>query len=265
MLEALIFDVDGTIAETEDLHRRAFNLAFRFHGIDIAWDAREYRRLLEVAGGKERISRSLAEHGDPRPAGQVAFLHATKTQFYERLLADEGAPWRPGVARLMAEARQMGMRLAIATTTTEANLDPLFAPVAGKGWRALFDAIVAGDAVARKKPAPDVYQEALRRLDVKPGHAVAFEDSPAGVESARRAGLRVIATRSAWHPHADLGDADLLLEHLGDCGRLWDQVHPLINRRWLSAKALVAWHRRGLEAAQSDAAADFVSTLQVSR
>ena len=244
MIEALVFDVDGTVAETEDLHRRAFNLALREHGFDIAWDAREYRRLLRVPGGKERISRSLAEHGVPRPAAEVAQIHARKTAIYEALLAEEGAPWRPGVRRLMGEARRAGWMLAIATTTTEANLEPLFAPVLGRGWWGQFDAVVAGDAVPRKKPAPDAYLEALRRLRTRPASAVAFEDSAHGVEAARRAGVAVVATPSRWLAGDDLTGADLVLEHLGDVGELWPQPHPLLRNRWLSAKALAAWHER---------------------
>jgi len=244
MLDALLFDVDGTVAETEGVHRRAFNLAFARHGIDIAWDAREYRRLLRVHGGKERIGRSLAEHETPLAREEIARIHATKTAIYESLLAAEGAAWRPGIARLMGEARRRGLRLAIVTTTTEANLDPLFAPVMGRGWRAAFDAIVAGDAVARKKPAPDGYLEVLKRLGARARRCVAFEDSAPGVQAARDAGCPVVSTRSRWLADDDLRAADLQLEHLGDVGMLWEREHPLLRQRWLSAKALIAWHRR---------------------
>lgn len=243
MLEALIFDVDGTIAETEELHRRAFNLAFARHGIELAWDARAYRRLLRIAGGKERIARSLAEHGREVPASKLVQVHEAKTRFYEMLLAGAGAPWRPGVRRIMDEARHEGRALALATTTTEANLEPLFAPHLGAAWRSRFGAVVAGDQVPAKKPAPDVYVEALRRLGVAAANAVAFEDSAAGVEAARAAGLAVVATPSEWLDGDDLGDADLVLENLGDSGRPWQREHPLLAERWLSARALAAWHR----------------------
>jgi HAD superfamily hydrolase (TIGR01509 family) len=244
MLELLVFDVDGTVAETEDLHRRAFNLAFSRHGLGIDWDEREYRRQLRIPGGKERIARALAEREAPRPAAQVAEIHATKTRFYDLLLEGEGAPWRPGVCRLMDEARRLGLRLAIATTTTESNVDRLFSPVLGAGWRARFDAVLAGDAVARKKPAPDIYLEVLRRLKVRPDHAVAFEDSAAGVEAASRAGLAVVATPSRWLADDDLSAADLVLDHLGEPGGPWVECHPILRERWLSANLLAAWHAR---------------------
>ena len=242
MLDALLFDVDGTVAETESLHRRAFNLAFDRHALGLRWDAREYRRLLRVHGGKERIGRSLAEHEMPRPSEDIARVHATKTAIYEAILAAEGAPWRPGIERLMSEAKRRGIRLAIATTTTEANLEPLFAPVLGRSWRNSFAAIVAGDAVAHKKPAPDIYVEVVKRLQTKPERCIAFEDSAAGVASARAAGCFVVATRSDWLSADDLREADLQIEHLGDPGCLWDQQHPALRRRWLSVKALIAWH-----------------------
>ena len=244
MLEALVFDVDGTVAETEDLHRRAFNLAFAEHGVELHWDAREYRRLLRVHGGKERIALALGEREISRSAQEVAGIHATKTRFYAELLAAEGAPWRPGVRRLMDEARRRGMKLALATTTTEANLEPLFAPVMGPKWRRGFDAIVSGDAVARKKPAPDAYLETLARLRVPAGRAVAFEDSHAGVQAASRAGLAVIATPSSWLQEDDVSGARMVLWHLGDAGQLWDEKHPVLKERWLSARSLAEWHRR---------------------
>jgi HAD superfamily hydrolase (TIGR01509 family) len=253
MLEAIIFDVDGTVAETEDLHRRAFNIAFTRHGVDLAWDAREYRRLLRVPGGKERIARSLAEHETPRPLAEIAAIHATKTEIYTSMLAAEGAPWRPGVLRLMRDGRRLGLKLAIATTTTEANLDPLFGPVLGPAWRLYFAAIVAGDAVPRKKPAPDIYIEVLKLLGRKASQCVAIEDSAAGVQSARAAGCAVVSTRSRWLPDDDLDEADLRLEHLGDVGALWEREHPLLRTRWLSAKGLTIWHERLVESALAPA------------
>jgi HAD superfamily hydrolase (TIGR01509 family) len=226
MLEALIFDVDGTVAETEDLHRRAFNLAFARHGMDFAWNEPDYRRLLRTSGGKERIARAIAERGARLPAEDIAAIHATKTAIYEELLRVEGVAWRPGIQALMAEGRARGLGLALATTTSDANLEPLLRPVLGERWRASFAAIVTGDQVPRKKPAPDVYVETLRRLRVGAADAMALEDSRAGVEAARAAGVPVVAVPSYWLAGDDLSQADLVVEHLGD------------------AEALIAWHAR---------------------
>ena len=224
MLEALIFDVDGTVAETEDLHRRAFNLAFARHGLDMAWNEPDYRRLLRTSGGKERIARAIAERGAKLPSEDIAAIHATKTALYDELVRGEGVRWRPGIQALMAEGRARGLGLALATTTSDANLEPLFRPAMGERWRASFAAIVTGDQVPRKKPAPDVYIETLRRLRVAAADAIAFEDSRAGVEAARAAGVPVVATPSYWLAGDDLSQADLVVDHLGD------------------AEALIAWH-----------------------
>lgn len=242
MLEALIFDVDGTVAETEDLHRRAFNFAFELHAVELAWDEREYRRMLRVHGGKERIAAALAELGVFRPAGEVAAIHDAKTRYYTSLLGSARQPWRPGVHRLMDEARAAGMRLALCTTTSGPNLDPLFTPALGPAWRARFAAVVTGDMVPRKKPWPDAYLEALRRLQVEAGQAVAFEDSAAGVAAARAAGIAVVATPSSWLPDDDLSAADLVLEHLGDADRPWSESRPALGGRMLRAAGLAAWH-----------------------
>ncbi len=249
MLEALIFDVDGTVAETEGLHRRAFNVAFEESGLGLRWDEDEYRRLLAVAGGRERIARSLAERGRALGGEAIARAHAAKTRHYAALLAREGVPWRPGVRRILGEARRAGVRLALATTTSEANLAPLFAPVLGPRWRSWFAAVVTGEAVARKKPAPDAYHAALAALALDPARAVAFEDSAHGVAAARAAGVPVVAAASRWLPADDLSAADLVLPHLGDADAPWDAPHPALGTRRLSVRGLAAWHARRFAAA----------------
>jgi len=228
MLEALIFDVDGTVAETEDVHRRAFNLAFERHGLEFSWEPDEYRRLLAVPGGRERIAFAMARTGWPVDPAEVVAVHASKTGFYAMILASEGVPWRPGVKRLMEEAWSTGRAVALATTTSAENLEPLFAPVMGVGWRGHFAAIVTGAMVVRKKPAPDAHLEALRRMGVTAGCAVAFEDSALGVAAAVAAGIAVVATPSEWLSGDDLSHADLLL-----AGGIGD----------LTIQALASWHR----------------------
>jgi len=244
MIEALIFDVDGTVAETEELHRRAFNLAFDDHEVELAWDAAEYRRLLRVAGGRERIARALNDLGVWHSPEEIRAIHAAKTRHYARLLGSRATPWRPGVRRLMGEARIAGVRLALATTTSQANLEPLFAPVLGAGWRTHFGAIVAGDMVPRKKPAPDVYVEALWRMGLQPEDAVAFEDSSAGVAAARAAGLAVVAAPSEWLDEDDFSHADVVVDHLGDPANPWPARHPVLGERWLGLGALARWHEQ---------------------
>lgn len=212
MIRALIFDVDGTLAETEDFHRRAFNLTFSEAGLDWYWDVPLYTRLLAVTGGKERITHFMQERREIRLSERaIADLHQRKTALYAAMIAGGAVTLREGIPELIAEAMRAGHRLAIATTTSLANVEALLASRFGPGWRAVFPIIVAGDMVARKKPAPDVYLEALRQLDLPAGACIALEDSANGIAAARGAGLRVLARASRYLPEDDLSAADRVL------------------------------------------------------
>lgn len=195
-LEALIFDVDGTLAETEELHRRAFNEAFAAAGLTWAWSQDDYRRLLKTTGGKERIQRYTAEIG--ATGIDVAALHGAKTARYTALMAAGGVALRPGIARLINEARVAGCRLAIATTTSRPNVDALIAATLGVPSEAIFEVIAAGDEVAAKKPAPDVYLLALERLNQPAAACMALEDSQNGLRAARAAGLACLVSPSVY-------------------------------------------------------------------
>lgn len=217
MIEALIFDVDGTLAETEDLHLRAFNETFADCGLAWRWSEVQYQHLLGVTGGKERITAFQRETGHQvLTATDIAALHAMKTARYESLVRPAGIRLRPGCADIIAEARVRGLKLAVATTTTFANVDALCRATIGKRATDIFDAIAAGDEVARKKPLPDVYWLALNRLKVAPESCIAFEDSGNGVAAARAAGVYVAACPSRFTDAADLQDADQVLHSFRD-------------------------------------------------
>lgn len=213
-VKALIFDVDGTLAETEEAHRAAFNAAFAAAGLGWHWSQQDYRRLLATTGGKERIAAWCAEIGTALPAGAIAALHADKTARYVSLVAAGGLPLREGVAELIAAASGAGLRLAIATTTSRANVEALAQAVWQQPADAVFEVIAAGDEVAAKKPAPDVYHLALDRLALDPGEALAVEDSLNGLRAARAAGLKVILVPSLYTAHEDHSGADWLLPSL---------------------------------------------------
>lgn len=217
---ALIFDVDGTLAETEELHRQAFNHAFARHGLDWQWDRAVYKDLLRVTGGKERMR---AYHGTlpiarPLPDEDIAALHRIKTAHYAELIETGCCPLRPGVTELLAAARARGQRLAIATTTSHGNIDALLSQALGANWAAEFDAIVAGDDVRHKKPAPDVYLETLARLKLGAADCVAIEDSRNGLIAASRAGIPVLITRSMYFRDDDFGAARAVLDDLSELG-----------------------------------------------
>ncbi|KJC38366.1 CbbY [Bradyrhizobium sp. LTSP849] len=217
---ALIFDVDGTLAETEELHRQAFNGAFDCRGLDWHWDRAVYKDLLRVTGGKERIRAYHARQpiAPPLPDGDIAELHRIKTARYAELVETGCCPLRPGVADLLTAARARGQRLAIATTTSHGNIDALLSRALGKRWAADFDAIVAGDDVRHKKPAPDVYLAILARLKLKPSDCVAIEDSANGLIAASRANIPVLITRSIFFRDDDFSDARFVLDDLSELG-----------------------------------------------
>lgn len=221
-LEALIFDVDGTLADTErDGHRVAFNLAFRQAGLDWEWTPELYGDLLEVTGGKERIRHYVDKYRpDFQPpadfAQQVASLHAAKTRFYEQLAAEASIPMRPGVLRLLTEAREAGLRLAIATTTTPANVTALLAHSGVADLESWFEVIGAGDVVPKKKPAPDIYEYVLQQMDLAPGQCVAFEDSYNGILASRGAGLATVVTVNDYTRDHRFEDALIVLDSLGE-------------------------------------------------
>ncbi|UWU94500.1 HAD family hydrolase [Bradyrhizobium sp. CB1015] len=215
---ALIFDVDGTLAETEELHRQAFNLAFARHGLDWQWDCTVYKDLLRVTGGKERMRayHTRLVTAPPLSDKDIAELHRIKTAHYAELVETGRCPLRRGVTDLLRAAKARGQRLAIATTTSHGNIDALLSRALGKRWAADFDAIVAGDDVRHKKPAPDVYLEILTRLKLVASDCVAIEDSANGLVAASRAGIPVLITRSMFFADDDFTGARAVLDDLSE-------------------------------------------------
>jgi HAD superfamily hydrolase (TIGR01509 family) len=221
MNRAIIFDVDGTLAETEEAHRKAFNRAFEEAGLSWHWDQDLYRKLLAVTGGKERIRFFIEDFGgEGAPEdGLDAFikaLHATKTEAYVDIVTGGGLELRPGVRKLINAARERGYRLAIATTTTPANIDALFAATLGDNGHDLFDVICAGDSVPNKKPAPDVYLLALEKLDLPDHSCVAIEDSRNGLLSSRAAGIETIVTPGIYTREENFDEAAVVIDELED-------------------------------------------------
>ncbi|MCZ7562633.1 MAG: HAD-IA family hydrolase [Burkholderiales bacterium] len=220
-IEALIFDVDGTLADTEETHRQAFNAAFLEHDLHWNWSPHQYVELLKISGGKERIARYIDGLNAPaaekeRLRGIVPGIHRTKTRIFAELIRDGRSPFRPGVARLVREAREAGVKLALASTTSPANVEALISAGLGEDGYHWFNVIACGDQVPAKKPAPDIYHLALSALGLPASACVAFEDSGNGVRAAKAAGLFTVVTPTLWTQTQDFTGADLVLYGLGD-------------------------------------------------
>ncbi|MGJ3246430.1 MAG: HAD family hydrolase [Elainellaceae cyanobacterium] len=224
-LHALIFDVDGTIAETEQNgHRVAFNRAFAQAGLDWHWSSELYSQLLSVSGGKERIRFYISQYcpnsEELKSAVDltdfIATLHTVKTDYFKQLLQDGQIPPRPGIVRLIQEARAMGIRLAIATTSAPENAIALLTTVLAPDSPGWFEVIAAGDIVPRKKPAPDIYHYVVQSMALNPADCLVIEDSQHGLEAATQAGLNTVVTVNRYTRDQQFPDALLVLDHLGE-------------------------------------------------
>lgn len=216
-LKAIIWDVDGTLVDSEELHRKAFNHAFNRFEMDWHWDRPLYNELLEVTGGKERIRHYIQYIGSKEELLPTTpeEIHAVKTDFYYRSVCEGGLVLREGVEPIIDSAVNKGIRLAIATTTTLDNVEALFS--SGVLNREHWEVIVAGDQVKMKKPAPDVYLEALKRLDLAPMSCLAVEDSENGLNSAIEAGLPTIVTTNRYTINQTFG-SEIARVHNLDAG-----------------------------------------------
>jgi HAD superfamily hydrolase (TIGR01509 family) len=242
MIKSILWDVDGTLAETErDGHLKAFNRAFEALGIPWRWSEQRYGELLAVAGGRERLlydmqCQALAP-GDPQEREALADrVHQSKNELYAGIVTRGGLPLRDGVRELLEDCRQAGMRMGIVTTTSRSNVEILLKTHLGKDWESKFAAVICAQNAPKKKPHPQAYLRALEALQVRAQEAVAIEDAEAGIAAARAAGLPVIVTRShyfaaadsrgalavgpslgrvaGWHPAADAGAARIGLDQI---------------------------------------------------
>lgn len=238
-LKCILWDVDGTLADTErDGHRVAFNMAFTEAGMDRQWDIATYGELLQVTGGKERMSFDIQRGGMAEiSSAEIAALHARKTIMYQQLIAQGRIPLRSGVRRLLEQAFAEDILLGVATTTTPAALDALIEHSLGAEWFDRFAVLAAGDIVPAKKPAADIYEYAMQQLGVDPAQTLALEDSGNGWLSAQAAGLKCVVTVNDYTRTQDFSGADLVVSEFGDPGN--EVIEVLQNPHQLESLSCV--------------------------
>lgn len=215
VIKALIFDVDGTLSETEELHRKAFNCAFKEKKLDWVWDFNLYKKLLNVAGGKERIDyfqKKLSIGKRTLTQKEIKFIHQRKTLLYNSWVKKGSLQLRPGIKEIITRAKKKEIILAISTSTSFENVVSLVRACFNEDPKKLFSFISTGELVQKKKPHPDLYELVLKNISVQPSECLAFEDSRLGLLSSKVAKIPTIVSPSVYNLNDDFSEADYVLE-----------------------------------------------------
>ena len=248
-LRALLFDLDGTLADTEAHgHRPSYNRAFRKLGLSFRWGPKLYRRLLGQSSGRERLHHylrryqpDLGAHADAVGESEEAWVehvHRLKSRYFRRYLRQGKVPLRPGVARLLREASEAGLRLAVVTNASRSTVKSFLKYGLGQELAGRVDLIVGGDQIAARKPAPDLYHYALSRLKVAPYECIAIEDSAMGLKAARAAGVPTVITVNHDTVDQDFASASLVLDALGEPTAPATVLAGRMDEPWLGLKTL---------------------------
>jgi HAD superfamily hydrolase (TIGR01509 family) len=261
-LKALLFDVDGTIADTEEVHRLSYNQAFLRLNLGWDWDPALYADLLSISGGTERLAvwidrLDVADGERQRLRQLIPHIHRTKTEEYAARLDEGQLRLRPGVLRLIREACESGLQVGCVSSSAWSNVSNLLAVVFRGASGVRIAATVGSDMVPRKKPAPDLFEMLMRMMRVEAHDCLAIEDSGNGVASARAAGLAVLATPSRWTRGQDFSAATIVLSSLGepDSGLPADEAARLGGSPCVGVAELRRLHERAYARASESARA----------
>jgi HAD superfamily hydrolase (TIGR01509 family) len=233
-MEALIFDCDGVLVDTErDGHRIAFNRAFAEMGLDVSWSIVEYGELLKIAGGKERMRLWFDTNGWPEqyPGKDelITSLHLLKTRLFMEMVEAGRLPLRPGIMRIVDEAVANRIRLAVCSTSNEKSVNLIVEKLLGMERKACFSGIFAGDIVSRKKPDPEIYRLCAAELKLHTQNCFVIEDSRNGMLAAIGAGFRCLITSNEYTKDEDFREADFVVDELGDGANIQITIDMLLK------------------------------------
>lgn len=242
-LKAIVFDLDGTLAETDEIQRNAFNAAFREAGVSWIWAPAAWARLRRVVQDADKIE-LFAQHNELKApsAGAVAEILALKSRIELSLLESGGASLRPGVARLITEARLSGVKLAICARSGRTALDFLLFNRFGPDGLDWFDVIVTADDFDEIPTPLQAYAKLTSRLKVDPNSCIAIEDDQDGVDAAALSGFRVIATPGLYTGLGDFSRASLVVSDLGRPSDPFEVIQGnLMHASFVSVPVLLDW------------------------
>jgi HAD superfamily hydrolase (TIGR01509 family) len=228
-LSAVLFDVDGTIAETEDLHRRSFNESFKEFNLDWFWDEAIYRELINIGDGKDRIEhhikRAWPEMLEYKNLNKyISSIHKVKNEIFKDLIIECEIRTRPGVIRLIEELKKHNVRIAIVSSTTQEDLMTLFKKGLELDPNSMFDLVAHGDCTKKKRPSPEIYEWILEKLRLPPQSCVAIEDSLRGARSAMNADINVLVTPSFYTKDEVFDEAKVVVSSLGEAHQPFEIV-----------------------------------------
>ena len=209
--KAILFGSIGTLVETSELQRRAFNQAFSEAGLDWTWNPDEYKIMLKKSGGRNRINEYATDRGIKVNAHE---LHLKKTEIFDNMMKEEGISLRPGVANLIGYAIDNNVHLAFVTSTSNANVDAIFMALNGQLSRNDFNFIGNDKMVSKPKPDSEIYLKALSNLKLNAKDCLAIEDTEVSMRSAINANIKCIAFPGALALDNDFSDAFYITDDL---------------------------------------------------